>query len=150
MQTWLPVFAVVMSIAAPHPLTINPNGFALSTLRLALIGAAVVYAQAFITQRSIRFGFVSLGCLLIASLGATMSVILDTLFTPLRIAGESSGKIIPSTSAGWGAVAVISAFVLLAAGAVVSLYKKPPAESDVAEAFSVALREADLKRRKAV
>ncbi|MBC8106694.1 MAG: hypothetical protein H7Z14_08910 [Anaerolineae bacterium] len=150
MQTWLPVFAVVMSIAAPRPLTINPNGFAFTTLRLSLIGAALVYAQAFITRRSIRWGFVSLGCLLTTSLGATMSAILDTLFTPLRIAGESSGKIVPTTSAGWGAVSVISAFVLLAAGAVVSLYKKPPVESDVAEAFSVALREADLKQRKAV
>ncbi|CAN5469627.1 hypothetical protein BH09PLA1_BH09PLA1_09440 [soil metagenome] len=150
MQTWLPAIAVVMSVAAPNELTINPDGFAFSTLRLSLLGAAVVYAQAFFVQRSNRWAIVSLGCLLIASLGATMRAILDTLFTPLRIAGESGGKLVPTTSAGWGAVAVISAFVLLAAGAIVSLYKKPPAESEVAEAFSVALRESDLKRKRAV
>jgi hypothetical protein len=150
MQTWLPLMAIVMSIAAPYPLTINPNGFQITTLRLALVGAALVYAQAFITQRAIRWAIASLACLLFASLGATVGAILDTLFTPLRIAGESGGKIIPTTSAGWGALSVISAFLLLAAGAVVSVYKKPPVESDVAEAFSVALRESDVKQRRAV
>jgi hypothetical protein len=149
-QTWLPLMAIVMSLACPRSLTLNPDGFRFTTLRLALIGAAIVYAQAFFTLRSVRWAIVSLTCLLITMLGATVSAILEMLLTPLRIAGESGGKLIPSTSAGWGALSVVSAFLLLVAGAVVSIYKKPPVESDVAEAFSVALRESDLKRRKAV
>jgi hypothetical protein len=150
LQTLLPLIAIMLSIGCPRPLTINPNGFALTTLRLVLIGSALVYAQAFIRQRSIRWAVASLSCLLMSTLGATMQAILDTLMTPLRVAGESGGKLVPTTSFGWGALSVVSAFLLLAAGAVVSMYKKPPTESDVAEAFSVALRESDVKRRKAV
>lgn len=150
MQLWLPAVAIVLSIACPRALTVNPHGFEFTTLRLTLIGAAVVYAQAFLMQRSIRFAVMSLACLLFSMLGATVPAITDTLLTPLRVARDSGGKLMPTTSAGWGALSVISAFLLLAAGAVVSMQKKSPVESDVAEAFSVALRESDLKRRKAV
>jgi len=121
----MPAGAVLVSLSFPKEFA-NP-AMGLSPLRLALVGAAAVYAYAFYLRRDKRLIPLALFCAVNAVLGYSVETIRHT-------AGAVTGRVLhlmPETETEWGRFAVAFAFVLLGIGALRSLQiRKGP---DVAE-----------------
>jgi hypothetical protein len=137
----LPALAVFLSFDPPYALRLEPLGesarFAVTPVLLALAGAYVSYVYLYLYRYA---GYYLAGgglALLTYAFGPT----------PSQVAAGAEGtadwtlgmvrKVIPQTTAGWGATAVGAAFAFLGVGAYISL-KKPPATEEGAAPGSAA------------
>ena len=132
MQLALPFCAVALSaIKFPSDLVFQFGGngapgagFGISPLRATLVAAAMVYLDGLWLHRHAYFAWGAGLCLACAGMGHSVGTINDN---SLHLAKSSTGllvRMIPRTLFAWGFVSVIAAFVLLAIGAAVSVFRK--------------------------
>jgi hypothetical protein len=120
----LPAAGVVVSLVHPPELLIaGVAGIALSPLRVALVGAGLVYLLGYRLHRSPAFAWAAALCLTAAGAGASPRGMASTVAAVMRAALAWPRRMVPRTAEQWGIAAVASAFVLLALGALVSLAK---------------------------
>jgi hypothetical protein len=120
----LPAAGVVVSIVHPPELLIaGVAGIALSPLRVALVGAGLVYLLGYRLHRSRAFAWAAALCLTAAGAGASPRGMASTVAAVMRAGLAWPRRMVPRTAEQWGIAAVASAFVLLALGALVSLAK---------------------------
>lgn len=119
----LPLIAAAMSLQTPSNLVFNigPVGFA--PLRCALIGAMGVYVYGFIVHRHILFALAACVCLGMAGMGMSIRQILDNLNLGAQQSYSIFKRLLPKDRSDWGVLSMIASFLLLVAGAVVSLRK---------------------------
>jgi hypothetical protein len=126
----LPMAAIVISAPFPTALVWGPEDVApMTPLRLVLLAAALVYVHGFARFRQVAFAWLSGSCLLLASLGASVSAILDNIMIFNRTAMSLTKSLAPRRTVHWGVVSVGVAFMLLAGGMVLSM-KKGDVEND--------------------
>jgi len=75
------------------------------------------------TFRQVAFAWLSGSCLLLASLGSSVSAILDNIMIFNRTAMSLTRSLAPRRSVHWGVVSVVVSFLLLAVGMVLSMKK---------------------------
>lgn len=120
----LPVLAVLLSGAFSTTLEIPLNHvIVLSPLRFALVAAAISYVQAMIVWRQALFGVGFVGSLVIAGIGHTTQEIGRNLAMIIQALWDAIAGVVPRTAVHWGVTSVAVAFVLLAAGFVLSLLR---------------------------
>jgi hypothetical protein len=132
LQICLPLAAVAMSAAFPTHLEFGPTHLMpLTPLRLALVAAAVACLHGLCTGRQPIFAWMSLACLLTASMGSSAAAIVQNLIQVNRRAAEAVEAIAPRRALHWGVMSMMLSFALLALGWLVSLWKsRHHAESD--------------------
>lgn len=129
---WLPAAGVLVSLSAPAELVIaDPAGVMLSPLRATLTAAGLAYLLAFSLHRRRSFVWGGGLCLAGALAGHSVSAIAWSLGYLCRLVLMGARRGIPRTAMQWGLLAVVSSFVPLAFGALVSLFRprtsEPPA-----------------------
>ena len=101
---------------------------AVSPLRLVLIASALVYFDALMLFRAMHFAVAGLFCLASAGMGHSVSAINENSVAASRWWWLGMRKLIPSTVKQWGMASVAASFLLLVAGAMVSLLRKEQKE----------------------
>lgn len=118
--------AVIVSASFPSLLVIPlgpSHALDLSPFRLALLGAAIVYADGFVLYRQLAFLCWAALFVVSAALGPSIQDIAANL-AGMSNRGQSWMKsLIPETPAQWGITAVVASFAFLGLGAAVSLRK---------------------------
>jgi len=84
-----------------------------------------------IRYRQWAFVFAAGGCAVVAVLGHTAGQARQTFIAMLERIGEFTRAMIPTTPMGWGIIAVVTSFILLGLGAVVSLRKGVEGDGDL-------------------
>jgi hypothetical protein len=123
LQMSLIVLAALVSLTAPRELSFASAGMALSPMRLTLLAATVVCIAAFLHHRRWAFAFAAAICLTVAAMGHTLERVRESLNAISEFISKLANAMVPTTPMGWGVVAVIASFVLLAVGAMISLRK---------------------------
>jgi hypothetical protein len=130
-QLALPILAVCLSASPPSALIASLGPVDVSSLRLVLVAAGLVYADGLFHFRKAGFASAGVACLMFASAGPSPSAMAANLSTLANRLSDHFDGLRPKTSTHWGVLAVVGSFVLLAAGLAVSLLKRPqpqPAE----------------------
>jgi hypothetical protein len=120
-QLMLPGIAVLFSLGKDPELIVHlfgPGGVSLSPLRLAVIGVGLTWAYLAWRDRDPWLIALALGSGVLGLLGSTTLRLIDAL-------GRWLASAVPRDGFGWGALALIAAFALLAAGARRSLQGEP-------------------------
>lgn len=125
LQLTLMVFAIGLSLHDSSSLSFSAAGLWLSPMRLTLLAACAVSILAFMRHRRPIFACFAAACAVTASLGHTLEGDRQTLAVIARFLVRAGNAMIPTTPMGWGIVAVIASFILLAVGALFSLRKGP-------------------------
>ncbi len=119
-QVALPLVATILSLGQGELLGFHLLGvesLAVSPLRLALLGLAVTWAYLAWRHREPWLVVLALGGAVVTLAGHSASTLAHALIRIVRFADSLR----PRDALGWGALAVVAAFVLLAAGALRSL-----------------------------
>jgi hypothetical protein len=125
---WLPAAGVLLSLGSPAEMTMpGPLGIGVSPFREALFFAGLGYLAGWRLLGESVFGWAAATTLVLGAAGHSPAAIAATLGSMWRGLRGGGGKLFPTTAAGWGVLSVVSAFVLLAAGAWVSLFRNPAA-----------------------
>lgn len=120
-QTMLTAAAVFMSLRFPIGMTGHAAGVALTPLRCALAGAAVVAVCALWRHRRLVFASIATACVATAALGGDVREMREHLIAVLHWLGGVARQLMPTTPLEWGVAAVVASFVLLGIGASISL-----------------------------
>ena len=129
-EVMLPMAAIVISAPFPTALVWGPEDVApMTPLRLVLLASALVYVHGFVRFRQVAFAWMSGACLLLASLGSSVSAIIDNIMIFNRTAMGLTKSLAPRRTVHWGVVSVVVSFMLLAIGMVLSM-KKGEVEND--------------------
>lgn len=119
---------VLLSLTFPSWLLLPVEGMPdLSPMRLSLVGASGLLAFAWWLLGGWLLPVVAVAAVTIAGLGTTIREIDRTLVWMARQAVAVLRQLLPRTAMAWGVVSVAASFVLLLAGAAVSLLKRPRA-----------------------
>jgi hypothetical protein len=102
------------------------GGLMYSPLRSTLLALALLYLWAALMGVGLRYAPASAGCMLSSCSGHTIGAMFENW-------GEALGKVVPETKTGWGVLALVGAFLFLAAGGAVSLLRKRPADETASE-----------------
>ncbi|HEY8665239.1 MAG TPA: hypothetical protein VIL86_01180, partial [Tepidisphaeraceae bacterium] len=132
----LPAAAALLSLSFPEALLIGHNPYwALSPLRLALVGAMLTYVDGFILHRQVVYLYGGVMALIGVCLGPTTAAISGNVVGMETKSVSGARRLVPHGSGEWGAVAIAASFVLLGIGALVSLFKSKAvtAEQEVNE-----------------
>jgi hypothetical protein len=125
MQMSLAALAVLISVSFPMELMVHAGSHVISPLRLSLLGAFGVLIMTFIQTGQLIVAQIALTVALAAALGNT-PIAMQLHFVAMMKALYASGRrLVPETQMQWGIIAVVSSFVMLGVGAVVSLRKHP-------------------------
>jgi hypothetical protein len=121
----LPFVAVgLAAINFPKSMATDLSPMNVSPLRLILLAATAVYIDGLLLYRTVHFAVAAVFCLASAGMGHNVATINDNSIAASRWWWESVRKLIPSTIRQWGMTSVAASFVLLLAGAMVSLLRK--------------------------
>ena len=96
---------------------------------MTLVAAGLAYLLAFHLHRRRVFAWGAGLCLGGACAGHSPAAIAASLASAWRALIAGSGRLLPRTTAQWGLFAVASSFVLLALGALASMFRPRPPES---------------------
>lgn len=121
LQMSLIVLAGIVSLTAPRELSFSFLGMALSPMRLTLLAATAVAIAAFLRHRRWAFACAATLCAATAAMGHTLERVRESLNAIGEFISKVANAMVPTTPMGWGVMAVVASFVLLAVGAVVSL-----------------------------
>ena len=127
-QLALPMLAILLSWDFPSGLTFKLAGMSISPLRLALAGATLVYVHGLWLHRHIYYAWAACACVLTSLFGPSPQDIGQNMTYVGRETKDFSWSLIPRTVRDWGIASIGASFVLLAIGALVSLFKEPPGE----------------------
>jgi hypothetical protein len=120
----LPILAMLISAAFPRVLEFQPGALIVfSPLRLTMIGSSLVFAYAMFVWRNPLFGAGATTCLMTAGIGHSVPQIGTNIALIVQLFTDACDGLIPRSAAHWGLVSIVSAFVLLAAGVLLSLMK---------------------------
>jgi hypothetical protein len=132
LQLLLPLGAIVLSRWAPDHLSAD-IGATITPLRLALLGATVVYMHGLWLHRHPYFAAAGLLCLGSASLGDSPESMSQNVNNLAQRGASTMWRFVPTTAMAWGLVSVVASFVLLGLGVALSLLRARgrtlPAES---------------------
>ena len=118
----IPGAGVLLSIgSAPDLTVVGPLGVTLTPFREALFFASVGYLAGARVLKDELFALAAASAMFVCVAGHSPSAVGATLGMVLRELRGGGASLFPSTAAGWGALSVAAAFVLLASGAWVSL-----------------------------
>lgn len=126
-QFFVPLVALLFSQQTDSQLWMEHGRLIVTPMVLACLGAALVHAYGWWLHRHVVFGVGS--CLLLSAgmidasgMNAAQGAIAtgNVARSTMQRVGEFLRDVLPSTSVGWGALSVLSSFVLLLAGAGVS------------------------------
>jgi hypothetical protein len=124
MQMTLPFVAVALSaIKFPPEMVFYPS-HPMSPLRVALLGAMLVYLDAAWMHRHVLFGLAAGVCASAMFLGHNVVSINNNSVQMANQSADALDRLMPKTLWDWGVVSVGAAFVLLALGALISLMRK--------------------------
>ena len=127
-RLWLPAAGVLISLGSPAEMTLpGPFGLSVSPFREALFFAGLAYLAGWRLLGENAFAWAAAASMMLGAAGHSPTAIAATLGSIWRGLRGGGGRLLPTTAAGWGVLSVASAFVLLAAGAWVSLFKNPAA-----------------------
>lgn len=131
MQLVLPFTAVMLAaIKFPPELLFEVMGVWVSPLRLAALGATLVYIDGWFLHRHAYFAAASLLCFVGAGLGVSVKDMNRNTLEFIRFWLVGIARLVPKTASQWGVVSVVGAFILLAMGAGLSLLKGSPTAKD--------------------
>jgi hypothetical protein len=131
MQLVLPFTAVMLAaIKFPPDLLFEVAGVWISPLRLAGLGATLVYVDGWFLHRHAYFAAAAIFCLFGAGLGVSVKEMNRNSLEFMRFWLVGIGRMVPKTASQWGVVSVVGAFVLLAMGAGLSLLKGPRVQEE--------------------
>jgi hypothetical protein len=120
----LPMAAIVISAPFPSALVWGPVDLApMTPLRVVLLASAMVYSHGMLRFRQSAFAWLSVACLLLASLGSSVSAMLDNIMIFNRSAMSVTRSVTPKRTVHWGVVSVVVSFMLLAVGMLLSVKK---------------------------
>lgn len=120
-SVWLP--------PVPELLSVNPGGMTFSPLRSTLAAAGLAYLLAFHLHRRRVFAWGASLCFGGTCAGHSVPTIVASIAALWRAVTTWPGRVLPRTTAQWGILAVASSFVLLALGALASLFRPRPSAS---------------------
>jgi hypothetical protein len=126
LQLLLPMLAVALSVGFPSALMFRlfgSSGAWMSPLRLAFLGAVIVYVHGLFTYRHAYFAIATAGSFAAAGLGVSAPAIWQSLSSGWWITVDVGRRLVPRTSTHWGIVSLVGAFVMLALGAITSILK---------------------------
>ncbi len=118
-QLLLPILAIALSMKAMPELV----GTWLAPMRLAFIGCLLVYLHGLWLHRHLYFGVACTLCLSCIAMGPTPGVAREHVMFAWNWHVDLLKRLIPRTGGDWGVLSVIASFLLLVAGAVVSVNK---------------------------
>ena len=136
-QVVLPALAVFVSLGPGAALgfAVPGAGWTVSPLRLALLGVAATWAWLAWRDRARWLGLLAVGSGATGLLGSSGTSLVEALGRMLHLLDE----VRPRDAFGWGVLAVVAAFLLLAAGARRSLRPgQPPRRAQTAEGVRLA------------
>jgi hypothetical protein len=120
----LPMAAIVISAPFPGALVWGPAHLApMTPLRLVLLASAMVYSHGMLRFRQTAFAWMSVACVLLASLGSSVGAMLDNIMIFNRSAISATKSVTPKRTVHWGVVSVVTSFMLLAVGMLLSMKK---------------------------
>ena len=120
----LPMAAIVISAPFPTALVWGPAHLApMTPLRVVLLASAMVYSHGMLRFRQSAFAWLSVGCVLLASLGSSIGAMLDNVMIFNRTAMSVTKTVTPKRTAHWGVVSVVVSFMLLGVGMLLSVKK---------------------------
>jgi hypothetical protein len=122
---FLPVLAILWAMPTVHQLNFGVFNVSFTPLRLTLIAAALVYLVELILHHKMLFGIAGAACLMLAYFGDNPDSINKNLNTTGDATRSVLWRFLPSTIMQWGVIAIVSAFILLGIGSMLSL-RKPP------------------------
>ena len=125
-QAMLAGLAVLLSMSFPPELLVQVGQHVFSPLRLTLTASAGVLAIAFVHSWQLLAAQMAAVALMAAALGNSPAAMRQHSMTMGKALIACLKRLIPETQMQWGIVAVVSSFVMLGLGAMVSLRKHPP------------------------
>ena len=131
LRAGLPVVAVLMSMDAPNVLRLAPLGgssdMVVSPLMLSFATAYLVYIYLYFSRYAVPFLAGSALAFMAYAFGPSPSQVAAGTKQGAGWGLSLIGRLVPSTTAGWGVTAVFAAFAFLGIGAAISL-RKPPGD----------------------
>ena len=128
-QAMLAGLAVIISTPFPPELLLQVGSHVISPLRLTLTASAGVLAIAFVHSWQLLAAQMAAVALMAAALGNSPAAMRQNSVAMGKAILAYLKRLIPETQMQWGIVAVITSFVMLGLGAMVSLRKHPPREA---------------------
>lgn len=125
----LPVLAIGMALPTDYRMTFWVGDFALSPLRLMLLTSAAVYVYGVFVHRHALFVLAAMACLGISGVGHTPEAMARHTVASGNWVLSTLKRLIPQTLSQWGIISVISSFVLLGLGLLLSLLRPVPREA---------------------
>jgi hypothetical protein len=133
-QAMLAGMAVLISVPFPPELLVHAGAHVFSPLRVTLTASAGVLAVGFFQSWQLIAAQMAAAALMAAALGNSPVEMQHHSVAMGKALVAFLKRLIPETQMHWGIVAVVSSFVMLGIGALVSLRKHPPrGETIVAE-----------------
>ena len=125
-QAMLTGVAVLISMPFPPELLLHVGSHVVSPLRLALAGSSGVLILGFLHSGQLLAAQLAAVALMSAALGNSPATMHQNLWAMVRTGIALLKRLIPETQMQWGIIAVVTSFVMLALGALVSLRRHPP------------------------
>ena len=126
LQAMLAGIAVLISLPAVPQLYLHIGSHWISPLRLSLAGSAGVLIFAFFQSWQLMAAQIAACALMAAALGNSPAEIQRNSLELAKMLVVQFKRLIPETQMQWGIIAVITSFIMLGIGALVSLRKHPP------------------------
>lgn len=121
----LPAAAILLAGLHGPELAVPALGLTLSAFRVTLLAAGLVYLAGWLAEKDRGFAWGAVLCLGAAVAGHTPGAVADSLDALRREVWRAVRDLVPRSAVEWGVTAVVSAFLLLGAGALSSLRSAP-------------------------
>jgi hypothetical protein len=123
LQLLLPLLAIALAMPSRSGLSFEIDQTIMTPLRLTLLASVLVYIHGLLLHRHPYFGMAGTICLCAAGLGESPAAMTQNVVRAGDKGVSAVWKLVPRTLAQWGAVSVVTSFVLLGAGMIVSLIR---------------------------
>jgi hypothetical protein len=122
-QLLLPALAVALSLSYPDTLVYVMTGPDWSPLRLALVAAGIVYLEGLRFHRHMIFAYAAAFCAIAFGMGPSVDDMQQNITVTAEHTQTWLERLTPRTGQQWGVLSVITSFLLLGIGFIVSLLK---------------------------
>jgi hypothetical protein len=129
----LPVLAILLASSNPMALVLFTDNLVLSPMRLVLLAATVVYLHGLLVHHHPYFGVAGALCVGASVLGDSPATMTSNVTTISRTATSTVWRLMPRTVGQWGIVSIVSSYVLLGIGLLLSLFRHNSKEMEESE-----------------
>ena len=123
MRIFLPILAILFALSNPSELQLHLFGRTLEPVYVIILGAYLTLVYGFAFRQFLWFFLAAVLVALAKFFGPTVAQISQGASSAVKQADGWVNKLIPQTATGWGVVAMVGSFVLLALGGAVSYIK---------------------------